>query len=115
MSPGNTISAGPGLLTFVYATGRYAAWSAAALAFCDVSEPAVGDGLPNCGCAMAMGASAARTAANARLMVDANVFMCVSFGRNTTDEINCARNESTRMTAIIGIQLGDDFIGFFVD
>ena len=53
MSPGSTISAGPFLFAFVYSTGRYAAWSAAAFAFCDVSLPAVGDGLPNVGCAAA--------------------------------------------------------------
>src|SRR5271154_60497 len=38
-------------------------WSAAAFAFCEVSLPAVGDGLPQVGCPDASGAAANRAAA----------------------------------------------------
>src|SRR5690348_14007326 len=51
ISPGMTITAGPGRFRFTYSTGLYSAWSADSFARCDVSLPAVGDGLPNVGCA----------------------------------------------------------------
>src|SRR5690349_8603764 len=51
ISPGMTITAGPGRFRFTYSTGLYIAWSADAFARCDVSLPAVGDGFPNVGCA----------------------------------------------------------------
>ena len=50
MSPGSTISAGP-LFTFVYSTGRYAAWSAAAFAFATSPCRRWATRLPNAGCA----------------------------------------------------------------
>jgi hypothetical protein len=41
-------------------TAWYIPWSAEAFAFCEVSFPAVGDGLPNVGCAEASDAIAKR-------------------------------------------------------
>ena len=66
ISPGMTITAGPFFFAFVYSTGAYIAWSAEAFAFCDVSLPAVGDGLPNLGWASASDATASSVAPSAR-------------------------------------------------
>src|SRR6185312_1317214 len=60
ISPGITITAGPRLLRFMYSTGLYIAWSEDALARCDVSLPAVGDGLPNVGGAKAAALASAK-------------------------------------------------------
>src|SRR5215472_796782 len=65
ISPGMTMTAGPFLLALVYVICWYMPWSAAALAFCDVSRPAVGDGLPNVGCAD-VSVAAPRSAAPSR-------------------------------------------------
>jgi hypothetical protein len=81
-----TISAGPFRLAFMYSTGLYTAWSAESFARCDVSLPAVGDGLPNLGCAtttVAMpNASAAATAVVA-CMQDVLFIMSPSVVANT--------------------------------
>src|SRR5436190_3388339 len=67
ISPGMTMSAGPFLLAFMYSTGLYTAWSADSLARCEVSLPAVGDGLPKRGCAAAGDTPAMTTAASSVL------------------------------------------------
>src|SRR6476469_9049714 len=69
ISPGMTISAGPFLLAFMYSTGRYTAWSAESFARCDVSLPAVGDGLPKRGCATTASVVPSARAATAAVVV----------------------------------------------
>src|SRR3569832_906144 len=73
-SPGITTSAGPRLALLTYEISWYAAASAAALACCEVDVPAVGDGLPNVGCASA-GTVASASAASAQ--APGNAYFCM--------------------------------------
>src|SRR5579872_197700 len=80
ISPGMTMSFGPGLEALVYSTPLSIALSAAAFARCDTPLPAVGEGLdssPQVGgfCAHAAGSAASKDV-SARILIRPVRYMC---------------------------------------
>src|SRR5689334_1443864 len=122
ISPGMTISAGPLRFLFMYSTGRYSAWSADWLARCDVSLPAVGDGLPNVGCASTEAAPSASAAPSMPLAqrIEVRWFMCHSLreARSIEKRRRGVRPGSLRAagaSAVVGVQRRHHLVGLFID
>src|SRR6185437_2843321 len=121
ISPGITTSAGPRLFLLTYSTGLYIPWSADAFARCDVSLPAVGDGLPNVGCARLATlatASAAPTSGGTRRIAlrrfirNAPVVESRRFASCAMRRWSFVRG---RIAAVVAVELGDHFVHVFVD
>src|SRR5215470_1144452 len=94
-------------------------WSAAALAFCEVSLPAVGDGLPNVGCADASEATANKAAPirQVMLLIQVSCFIAnISLRTKSLSPISSLllrglpRSGRPGVSAVIGIESGHDFV-----